>query len=360
MAYTLTDLAALQAEGFDTIIDVRTPAEYAEDHLPGAVNMPVLSNQERAEVGTIYTQDSPFKARKIGATRVARNAANAIEAHLLDKPGGWRPLVYCWRGGQRSGSFTSILTQIGWRAQVLEGGYQSWRQHVVAKLYDATLPFRVVRLDGFTGTAKTELLGRAAALGVQVLDLEGLARHRGSILGDIDGVQPAQKGFESAILELLSSFDAAKPILIEAESARIGTLRLPPALWVAMKESPRIVVKAAPEHRARFLAAAYTGLVADADALATRLNHLRAHAGHATVDRWLALLADNQPQALAQALIVDHYDPAYARLTRSKLAPPIATIDAGDLMDPALDRAAAAIAATFAPTSATTLTTTPG
>ncbi|GAB5448155.1 tRNA 2-selenouridine(34) synthase MnmH [Gymnodinialimonas sp.] len=348
MAYTLTDLPTLQSEGFDTIIDVRSPAEYAEDHVPGAVNMPVLSNEERAEVGTIYTQESPFKARKIGATRVARNAATAIETHLLDHKGGWRPLVYCWRGGQRSGSFTSILSQIGWRAQVLEGGYQAWRRHVVAQLYEGMLPFKLIRLDGYTGTAKTKLIKRTAALGVQTLDLEGLARHRGSVLGDIDGEQPAQKGFETQLLEALTSLDRAKPLLVEAESARIGTLRLPPALWVAMKDSPRILVEATPHHRARFLADAYADLFANAPALTARLNHLRPHAGHATVDHWLTLLQTNQPQALAQALITDHYDPAYARLTKSKSASPLATIDAGDLTDAALDTAARAIAARLA------------
>lgn len=348
MAYTLTDLPTFQAENFDTIIDVRSPAEFAEDHIPGAVNMPVLSNEERAEVGTIYAQESPFRARKIGATRVARNAATAIETHLLDNEGGWRPLVYCWRGGQRSGSFTSILTQIGWRAQVLDGGYQSWRKHVVETLYESTLPFKIIRLDGYTGTAKTELIKRVTRLGVQTLDLEGLANHRGSVLGDIDGDQPAQKGFETALVEALSTLDPSKPLLVEAESARIGTLRLPPAIWVAMKNSPRIVVEAAPQHRARFLADAYQDLVADAPALTSRLNHLRPHAGHATVDRWLDLLTTNQPTALAHALITDHYDPAYARLTRSKSAAPLATINAGDLTDAALDKAASQIAQTLA------------
>ncbi|OAN70732.1 tRNA 2-selenouridine(34) synthase MnmH [Jannaschia sp. EhC01] len=345
MAYSLTDFPTLLSDSFDTIIDVRSPAEFAEDHVPGAVNMPVLSNEERAEVGTIYTQESPFKARKIGATRVARNAAMAIETRLLDHEGGWRPLVYCWRGGQRSGSFTSILQQIGWRAQVLEGGYQSWRRHVVAQLYEGTLPLKIIRLDGYTGTAKTKLIKRVALLGMQTLDLEGLANHRGSVLGDIDGDQPSQKGFETALLTHLSVLDPSKPVLVEAESARIGTLRLPPVLWVAMKDSPRIVVEAAPQHRARFLADAYADLFAATQALTDRLNHLRPHAGHATVDHWLTLLQANQAQALALALISDHYDPAYARLAKSKSARPLATIDADDLTDAALDAAARAIVA---------------
>lgn len=340
MAYTFTDLPSLKAEAFDTIIDVRTPLEFAEDHVPGAVNMPVLSNEERAIVGTIYVQDSPFKARKIGAALVARNAAAAIEQHLMDYDGGWRPLVYCWRGGQRSGSFTSILQQIGWRAQVLEGGYQTWRRHVSTSLYEDALPFKLIRLDGYTGTAKTEVIKRVAALGGQTLDLEGLANHRGSILGDIDGDQPAQKGFETALLEQITQLDPSKPVLVEAESARIGTIRLPPALWVAMRDSPRIVVTADPAHRARFLAAAYADLVADAPALTTRLDGLRAHAGHAVVDQWLSLLQEQNAESLALALMTDHYDPAYARLTRTKSAAPIATIEAGDLTDTALDATA--------------------
>ena len=348
MAHRFTDLAGLRAARFDTIIDVRSPSEFAEDHLPGAVSMPVLSDAERAEVGTIYVQDSPFKARKIGAALVARNAARHIEESLMGHDGGWRPLVYCWRGGQRSGSFASILHQIGWRAEVLEGGYRTWRRHVVGQLYDAVLPFRVIRLDGYTGTAKTEVLKRVANLGGQVVDLEGLARHRGSILGDVEGDQPSQKAFESALIGALSGLDPARPLLIEAESARIGRLRLPPALWVAMRAAPRIVLEAPVAARARYLAGVYADLAADAEGLARRLDGLRPLAGHATVDDWMALLAAGETEALARALIEAHYDRAYGRLRRDDDSPVIARIDAGDLDGAALDRAARAVAADLA------------
>jgi tRNA 2-selenouridine synthase len=244
--------------------------------VPGAVSMPVLSDAERAEVGTIYTRESPFRARKIGAALVARNAARHIEERLMGLDGAWRPLVYCWRGGQRSGSFASILSQIGWRVEVLEGGYRTWRRLVVGRLYDADLGLRLIRLDGYTGTAKTALLAEVAALGGQVIDLEGLARHRGSILGDVEGEQPAQKGFETALVQALDALDPARPVLVEAESARIGAVRLPPALWAAMKGSPRIVVEAPVEARARFLAREYADLAADVPALTERLNGLRA------------------------------------------------------------------------------------
>lgn len=345
LGFAFSDLTALRAAGFDAIIDVRSPAEYAEDHIPGAISMPVLSDAERAIVGTIYKQESPFKARKVGAALVARNAAHHIETQLMGHDGGWRPLVYCWRGGQRSGSFAAILQQIGWRAEVLAGGYRTWRRHVVASLYDTTLPFRVIRLDGYTGTAKTEVLQRVAALGGQVLDLEGLACHRGSILGDVVGAQPAQKGFETSLVAAFAGFDPQRPLLVEAESARIGTLRLPPALWVAMRQATRIVLAAEQVARARFLAGIYADLMADPAGLSRRLNGLRALAGHAVVDDWLAMLEAGQAEGLAASLIALHYDPAYARLRQGDTTAIIAQIDGGDLGDAALDRAAQAVLA---------------
>ena len=317
MPFELTDLAGLRAAGFDTIIDVRSPAEFAEDHLPGAVNMPVLNDKERARIGTIYIQENPFKARKIGAALVARAAAEHIETSLLDKPGGWRPLVYCWRGGQRSGSFATILEQIGWRVETLQGGYQSWRRLAVRSLYDGTLPHRLIRLDGFTGTGKTALLTAVEDLGGQVIDLEGLARHRGSILGDVVGPQPSQKAFETALLSRIAYLDPERPVLVEAESARIGDLRLPPAIWSAMKDSPRIVIEAPIGARAAYLAGTYADLAADKEGFTTRLNGLRSNAGHSTVESWLAMLAKGQLKELAKALIEQHYDPAYARLRRA-------------------------------------------
>ncbi|BBU54979.1 hypothetical protein KU6B_12440 [Mameliella alba] len=180
-------LESFHAHGFDTVIDVRSPAEFEEDRIPGAINLPVLDNEERARVGTIYKQDSPFKARKLGAALVFRNAANHIERHLSHHEGGWRPLVYCWRGGQRSGSFTWMLREIGWRAEVVPGGYRTYRRLVTGYLYDTPLRHHLVQLGGYTGTAKTALLPRLQDRGVQILDLEGLARHRGSLLGEMPG-----------------------------------------------------------------------------------------------------------------------------------------------------------------------------
>jgi tRNA 2-selenouridine synthase len=224
-----TDPEGLAA--YDEIIDVRTPAEFALDHVPGAVNLPVLSNDERAWVGTIYVQDSRMKARRIGAALVACNIAGHLEGALEDRPGSYAPLIYCWRGGQRSLAMATVLAQVGWRPTRLAGGYMTYRRRVTAALYEGGTPLRLIVLDGYTGSAKTELLGRLAAQGVQTLDLEGLAGHRGSLFGAIAGQgQPSQKMFESTLLADLERLDPTRPIVVEAESSKIGQLNLPPDL----------------------------------------------------------------------------------------------------------------------------------
>ncbi len=312
MALTFDSLAALLAHGRDTVIDVRSPAEYAEDHIPGAISLPAMSNEERARVGTIYKQVSPFDARKIGAAIVARNVAAHLEGPLADMPGGWRPLVYCWRGGQRSGSVATILTQIGWRTETVAGGYQAYRRLVHAALYDTPLPHRIILLDGNTGTAKTEILARLAARGVQVIDLESLAGHRGSMLGAVAGGQPSQRGFESRLAVALAGLDPTRPVVIEAESSKVGTRVIPPMLWTAMCAAPRINLSAPVAARADYLVQAYADVIADPARLAALLEPLRHFRGHKVVDRWLALLAAGTHHELATALMVDHYDPAYA------------------------------------------------
>ena len=321
MPLRLTSLPALAALPFDEIIDVRSPSEYAEDHLPGAVNLPVLSDAERARVGTIYVQQDRFLARKIGAALVARNAAAHLEGPLADRPGGWRPLVYCWRGGQRSGSFASILQQIGWRAEVIEGGYRSYRRLVVAALYDSPFPCPVVLIDGGTGTAKTRLLAHLAAEGAQVLDLEALAGHRGSVFGLIGTAQPSQKAFESALGLRLAALDPARPVFVEAESARIGRIALPPALAVAMKAARAVRIEAPMAARVGHILKDYADLIADPARLDAILGRLVRYHGHAEVERWRALAAAGAFAPLVAALIATHYDPRYTRMSRAEAEP---------------------------------------
>ncbi len=311
MPVTLTSLTEIFELGFDEIIDVRAPAEYADDHIPGAISLPVLDDGERAEVGTIYSQVSPFKARKVGAALVARNAARHLQGPLADKTGAWKPLVYCWRGGQRSGSFAAILGQVGWRVDTIAGGYKSWRALVVKALYDTPVASPVVVLDGNTGSAKTEVLNMLPGLGVQVIDLEGLARHRGSLFGHMPGGQPSQKAFEAALALALAGLDPARPVVVEAESSKVGDCRLPPQLWKAMVAAPRVAIAASRTARAAYLTRAYRDMVADAGKLAGVIELLRQSHAHDQVDDWRRMADAGGFVELADSLMSEHYDPRY-------------------------------------------------
>nr|MBP9714099.1 tRNA 2-selenouridine(34) synthase MnmH [Sterolibacterium sp.] len=274
-----------QITGFDEVIDVRSPAEYADDHLPGALSCPVLDDAERARVGTLYKQESPFAAKKVGAALVARNIARHIETLLLDKPRNWRPLIYCWRGGQRSGAFTHILRQIGWDACRLEGGYKNWRRHVIEQLIvlPAQQNFRVI--SGPTGSGKSRLLETLAAQGAQVLHLEALAAHKGSVLGTLpDEPQPTQRTFESRLYTALAAFDPQQPVFVEAESRRIGLRQLPDELLSALRHAPGIRIEASTAARVDFLLRDYNYFLADPAWLRERLGYLRGLQANDTLD----------------------------------------------------------------------------
>lgn len=291
--------------------------------MPGAVNLPVLNDKERVTVGTIYVQDSPFKARKIGAALVARNAAMHLERELMNKEGGWKPLVYCWRGGQRSGSFATILRQVGWRAEVVEGGYKAYRKRVRQVLYEQAFAPELVLLDGNTGTAKTDILAALARRGVQVIDLEGLANHRGSLFGARAGGQPSQKGFETALAQVIARLDPNRPVVVEAESSKIGRLVVPPKLWAAMRAAPRLEIQAPLAARARYLAAAYRDIIEDKTRLAETLEKLRTYQPAETIAHWHKLADAGEMEALATGLMAEHYDTRYAkaRANKAKITP---------------------------------------
>lgn len=342
MAIELTALTQIFDLGFDDIIDVRAPAEWAEDHIPGALSLPVLDDDERARVGTLYKQVSPFDAKKLGAALVAKNAARHLQGPLADRPGGWRPLVYCWRGGQRSGSFASILSQIGWRVDTIRGGYKAWRHLVVDAVYHAPIASPLVVLDGNTGTAKTALLAHLPALGVQVIDLEGLANHRGSLFG-AQGPQPSQKAFEGRLALALARLDATRPVVVEAESSKIGTCRLPPRLWTAMVAAPRVAVQAPLAARADYLTGAYADLTADTARLQQVIARLRPlHSGQ-TIAEWQDMAAKGAFAPLATALMAQHYDPRYAK-HRTRTEVPFVDVDAPALGEADLPELAARVA----------------
>jgi tRNA 2-selenouridine synthase len=342
----IRDIDRATLSRFDAIIDVRSPAEFDADHLPGAVNLPVLSNEERTEVGTIYKQESRFKARRVGAAMVARNVARHLETALADKSNTFNPLIYCWRGGMRSNAMATILSQVGWRCGVLNGGYKTWRRAVVAELRDSDAPLRIVLLDGQTGTAKSDILRACATHSVQTLDLEACANHRGSVFGGFtDDPQPEQKLFESRLFDALRDLNPERPILIEAESNRIGHCEVPKRLWAAMLGAPRITLSAPPAARADYLLSAYADIIADAGAVASALDRLKPFHAKEILTEWLEMAASKNWRALAIALIDAHYDPLYERSRlRGRCGAPIKAFTIEDFDGATFERVAREIA----------------
>jgi len=332
-------------------LDVRSPAEFALDHLPHAVSAPVLSDAERARIGTLHAQVSGFAARKAGAAIVARNIATILDTIAHDKPLAWSPLVYCWRGGQRSRSLAHVLGEIGFGAVQLDGGYRAWRRHVVAGL--ATLPqtLRLVVICGLTGSGKSRLIGALGDAGAQALDLEGLARHRGSLLGDDPALaQPTQKHFETQVYDALATFDPGRPVFVESESKRIGNLQVPEALLAAMRAAECIRVDTALPLRVEVLLDDYVHWRNDPEALNLRLAPLTSLHGKATIARWQQAALQGDFASLAADLLATHYDPSYSRsiernFERLPQAPAIAPRTADRAAFAALAREAIAIAA---------------
>lgn len=309
---TFADIAPRLAQ-FDAIIDARSPSEYALDHIPGAINCPVLDDEERIQVGTTYKQIGAFEARRMGAAMVARNISTHIDTLWQDKPRDWKPLVYCWRGGNRSGSLALIMAKIGWPVVQLEGGYKDFRHHVTAALEQPpVLDFRVV--CGTTGSAKSRLLQTLDAIGAQVLDLEQLACHRGSVLGGLPSQpQPTQKAFETAIWARLRGFDPALPVFVESESKKVGALRVPGALMEQIRGAACISLQLSRAHRVQLLMEDYAHYTQDAGPLNEQLGYLATLHGREKISNWQGLATAGRMAELVDALLAEHYDPAYTR-----------------------------------------------
>ena len=318
---------------FDAVIDARSESEYAEDRLPGAINWPSLDDAQRHEVGTLYKQVNPFEARKVGASLVAANISRHIAREVMDKPREWKPLVYCWRGGQRSGSLSLVLGQIGFRVHIVEGGYKAFR---AAMLVD--LPAQAQRLSyrvicGPTGSGKTRLLQALESAGAQVLDLEALASHRSSVLGLIPGQpQPTQKRFDTLVWEKLRSFDAGRPVFVESESKKVGNLAVPESLMAAMRASACLRLDLSDEERVRLLLEDYAFFADDAEFFCTRLEALAQLRGREQVETWQAQVRGGDVESVVRELLLKHYDPGYATSTARNFkaftdAPVIAPVD---------------------------------
>ena len=316
-ATTISEAVA-ELDRYDAIIDVRSPAEFAEDHMPGALNWPVLDDRERHDVGLLYAS-SPFEARKLGAALVARNVARHLETSTSGLPKNWRPLVYCWRGGQRSGSMHWFLGQIGFRSRQLTGGYKAYRAQVREDLDALPAGFDWQVLCGRTGSGKTRLLHALAAEGAQVLDLEALAAHRGSVLGALpDAPQPSQKAFDSGLWAALRALDPARPVFVESESRKIGRIRVPEGLMAALRgERSRCIWIEMPEAaRVELLLQDYGHFGADPDAFCRALDGLVELRGHARVAAWQAQARAGDWAGVFAALMREHYDPGYERSLR--------------------------------------------
>jgi tRNA 2-selenouridine synthase len=336
-------LARLSA--FNAIVDARSPSEYALDHIPGAVNWPSLDDAERALVGTEYKQVSAFAARKRGAAIVARNVAAHIERHVLELPKDWSPLIYCWRGGQRSGALATVLGQIGFRVHLLDGGYREYRRAVVGALDTLAdqLDLRVV--CGPTGSGKSRLLHALRDRGAQVLDLEALANHRGSVLGLVPGSpQPSQKAFDSQLWNTLRRFDPGRPVFVESESKKVGDLRVAETLVARMRAAPCFWLELSLDRRVDLLMRDYDFFVKDTPAFCDRLDALRVLRGHETVNGWQEAAREGRSTEVVRDLLLAHYDPIYRQSMRrnfARIETPIARLE-WDGSDASLEAAARA------------------
>lgn len=313
---SLTTITAEEAlrrlDEFDTVIDARSEDEYAEDHLPNAVNWPTLNNEERKLVGTMYKQVNAFEASKRGAAMAARNIASHIEREVLDKPKGWKPLAYCWRGGKRSGSLSLVLSQIGFRITLLEGGYKAFRQALLEDIPRLAPKFDWRVICGTTGSGKTRLLQALEKSGAQVLDLEALANHRSSVLGAIPGVpQPSQKHFDTRIWDALRRLDPARPVFVESESKKVGNVAVPAALIEAMRAGQCLNLVLPDEQRVALLLEDYDFFVRDSEAFCERLDALTQLRGKQVVENWKAQVRAGQIEPVVRDLLLSHYDPVY-------------------------------------------------
>jgi tRNA 2-selenouridine synthase len=306
---------------FSDVIDARSEGEFAEDHLPGAINWASLNNEERKLVGTEYKQISAFDAKKRGAALVAKNIARHLERDVIHKPRDWQPLVYCWRGGKRSGSLALILDQIGFNVTLVDGGYKAFRAALVADLPQLAAQFDYRVICGTTGSGKTRLLQALASQGAQVLDLEALANHRSSVLGVIPGMpQPTQKAYDSLIWAALKGFDASRPVYVESESKKVGNVAIPEGLILAMRAAPCLQLDLSEDERVELLLEDYDFFVKDIEYFCDRLGALTQARGKDVVSDWQSRARNNDVASVVRELLVNHYDPVYLQSMKRNFA----------------------------------------
>jgi tRNA 2-selenouridine synthase len=295
------------------MVDARSQREYAEDHIPGAVNLPVVDDEEYAEVGTTHKTDK-HRAYLIGVSYALKNMSRAIDDLVARYPRDARMLVYCFRGGKRSKLWLDTLSTIGFKVDRLPGGWKAYRAWVREQLDQVPRRFRYNVLCGPTGCGKTRLLTALESVGAQVLDLEALAQHHGSLIGEYPGVpQPTQKWFDSSLLAKLRGFDPKRPIWIESESKKIGAIQLPEALLESFRCGRVFAVEAPMSERVKLWREDYGHFETDPASLIEKLRNLRPLIGGEEFALWETLAAQHRMPELFERLMVAHYDPAYSR-----------------------------------------------
>lgn len=236
------------------LLDVRSPGEFAQGHIPGALNLPLFSNEERALVGTCYKQEGRSAAVELGLGLVGPKLVEFVQWAKAQAPQG-QVRLHCWRGGMRSESMAFLLRTAGFEVWLLQGGYKAFRRWVRETL---ALPRRILIVGGMTGTGKTEVLQALALRGEQVLDLEGIAHHRGSSYGHLNlPPQPTTEQFENTIALEWFQFQDDRPVWIEAESKQVGTCRIPPELFEQMERARIFELQRSPQERIQFLVELY-------------------------------------------------------------------------------------------------------
>jgi tRNA 2-selenouridine synthase len=288
------------------LLDVRTPAEFAIGHIPGAYNLPLFSNEERVVVGTLYKQQSPDKAFLKGLEYAGARMPDYVKEARLLAPRG-KIVVHCWRGGQRSGSLSWLLAFAGMDVQVLQGGYKAYRQYIHRQFGER--PLRMLVLGGPTGSAKTKILHELAALGEQVIDLEKLAQHKGSAFGALgEEAQPTVEQFENELYASFANINPQRRVWIENESRGIGKVFMPQGFWEQFRQSPLIDLVMPFEQRVAFLVETYASFAVE-DLMASFYGIERRLGG---LNLKLALAALQAGDfASAAAIALRYYDKSY-------------------------------------------------
>lgn len=298
---------------YAAVIDARSPREYQDDHVPGAINLPVVNDEQYAEVGTLH-KESPHQAYIVGVRHSLRNIADQIQPTLALLPPKSRVLVYCFRGGKRSALWADSLRTIGFTTDVLPGGWRAYRRWVRSSLEKLSPAFEYRVLTGSTGAGKTRLLSALHKAGEQVLDLEGLASHRGSLIGAVPGVeQPPQKYFDSLLLDAMRRFSTERPVWIEAESKKVGAVQIPPALQETMHRSKSFELQASMAARILAWREDFAHFAADPVSMVRMLEPLMPLIGKDELAAWHLLAVEQKVDALFERVMVKHYDPCYAR-----------------------------------------------